>query len=111
MTLFAALAWWGIESILYYRKLRLRVALELAEPLVADSFRMNGLCSITLAMIVAITAGSPILRGHPGRDDAILGPLMLVLWAIVCASGSCAWLSPRVYRDYVERRYGERRAA
>ncbi len=109
LSLLGGLVWWGIESFLYHEKLKRRVRLGLSDPLVAERFRMNGFCSCSLAMIVGITISSPLLLNHPGRDDPILGPMMLALWAVVVASGSCAWLSPRPYRSLIAHHYARRK--
>jgi len=107
-SLFVAAAtplWAGGESLLYHLKLRKRLALGLAEPVVVDRFRLwcvaMWCASVMTAASIAIQAlGVSMVSSALG--GLVLGPLALVM-------GSCLWLAffpPEAYLRRVRRAAG-----
>ena len=92
-------AWNAIESTVYYRRMRKRLALELADPVTTHRFLLWALASWTsFAQIAAIA----FLRG---RGLPIVSPLPMAIIA-VCAllSSACWWLAflmPSAYRNRI----------
>lgn len=97
------LSWAGLESIAYHRRLRKRLALGLADPLITDRFR---LWAIGMFCAVTITVTSVVLEilGTPMVSSAFGG---LVAGVMGCAASVAMWLAflpPRAYLRHVASR-------
>jgi hypothetical protein len=93
-----ALGWAGVESLLYHLKLRKRLALGLADPIVADRLR---LWAVSMFSAFACAACVSILRiaGVPMTAELtglLVAPLALTI-------GCAVWLAFLPPRRYVER--------
>jgi len=100
-----AFGWTGAESLHYHRLQRRRLALGLADPVVANRFLLwavGGLATafLCLAIVGYLLAGMVVLRD----------PLPLFTIAIACAVMSASWclafFPPRSYLDFVRERAG-----
>ena len=108
--------WVGIEPLVYYAKLRKRVRLGLAEPLIVDRFLLWGLGSLARAALILLgPVGAWLL---PGLGDEARGSFTTALLALASALGLATsvayWLTfnpTAAYVRWVERRYRGSRAA
>jgi hypothetical protein len=96
--------WNAIESLRYYGPMRRRVALGLADPVVANRFLLWGTGSIFAALAIW-TASIPFAFSQDARMLTEWTPLVRTLTAILgVASVSCsllAFLPPRWYRERI----------
>ena len=106
-TLFA-LGWAGIESLLYYQKLRKRLALGLAEAVTTDRLRLWAIAMLaafmTSLLVQVVRSMGVAMTGSV--TGLIVGPLGIV-------SASAMWLAflpPQRYVDWVLARAGTARA-
>jgi hypothetical protein len=102
--------WVGIEPLVYHAKLRRRVPLGLAEPLVADRFLLWGLGSLARAAMLALGPLSvPVLDRLEGDSRLVFSALVLMAASGLGLATSVAyWLTfnPTAgYARWVERRY------
>ena len=100
----ACFAWWGGESIVYYKKMKRRVAIGLADPVVASRFLMLGVAAFCISVcMLTVPATNWILEQAPRETPQVLAGLLVVAGiALVCAY--CAFLQPKVYQRIVMRR-------
>jgi hypothetical protein len=98
----APLVWGAIEAALYHRKLRRRLRLGLADPLVADRFRLWSIGLGAMSLLMASTILAPAV----GVDPA--APGWVLLESLAGLVGAVAlWLAffpSRAYRASVARR-------
>jgi hypothetical protein len=102
--------WVGIEPLVYHRKLRRRVRLGLAEPLVVDRFLLWGLGSLARALLVVV---GPVSESWFQRLDAetrlAVSAVELALVSLLGLAASLAyWLTfnpTTSYVRWVQRRY------
>jgi len=102
--------WVGIEPLVYHAKLRRRVPLGLAEPVVADRFLLWGLGSLARAAMVAMGPLSvPVLDRLEGDARLVFSSLTLIAASLLGLATSVAyWLTfnpTAAYTRWVERRY------
>lgn len=99
----ASPAWLGGEAFLYWRSMRRRVALGLAEPVVANRFLLWVLASI--AGVVCLLTSVPPL--YMSADNPFLVLDLLVFAAAGVGTATAYWLAffpPARYRRWVEGR-------
>jgi hypothetical protein len=106
--------WVGLEPLAYHVKLRRRVALGLAEPLVADRFLLWGVGSLARAALIVLGAVSGlVLPGvAAGAREAFTAATLLLASLLGVLTAGTYWLTfnpTPAYVRWVERRY--RRAA
>jgi hypothetical protein len=71
--------WWGIESLLYYRKMRRRAQIGLAEPIECERFRLLGYGSVLIGGALALVPFSGWVLGSLPRDvPAVLAAIILL---------------------------------
>jgi hypothetical protein len=107
----ASYSWCFIESLLYWRMMRRRVALGLAEPIVANRFGLwcvwtGGLMSCLGLVLLGRIAGAAMGVGLEAAPNAMIVVRAVLLTGIV-ATMSAIWLSffpPARYLDWIERR-------
>jgi hypothetical protein len=102
--------WVGIEPLVYHAKLRKRVPLGLAEPLVADRFLLWGLGSLARAAMILLGPISELVLDRLGADARLsYSSLALVMASLLGLATSVAyWLTfnpTAAYARWVERRY------
>ena len=112
----AANLWVGIEPLVYHAKLRKRIPLGLAEPLVADRFLLWGLGSLARAALIVVGPLAELALDRLGPEArASFSSVVLVLAALLGLATSVAyWLTfnpTGTYVRWVERRYRRARAA
>jgi len=98
--------WMTIESFSYYVRMRRRLALGLAEPLVTDRFRLWGLASLSAAAsiwCVHLPALMGLVPGTPASNEAVaVATLITGLFGI--GTVLCYWLTffpPDWYRQRI----------
>ncbi len=84
-----AFVWGAVESLGYYRRLRRRLALGLADPLVTDRFRLWGIANAAIAAaFLVFLAGRVVTAGGPQP------PLVMLLTSAVgVVAGATIWLA------------------
>jgi hypothetical protein len=97
------LAWASLESVSYALKLRRRLALGLADPLVADRVRLWAYAMLSAQIlnhlsIAAIAVGKDFVTWRYG------GAVIFVLGLVAAFSMWLAFLPPQAYRRYVAAR-------
>lgn len=102
--------WVGIEPLVYHAKLRKRVRLGLAEPLVADRFLLWGLGSLARAAMLLLGPLAELALSRLGAEARLsFSSLTLVLASLLGLATSVAyWLTfnpTAAYSRWVERRY------
>ena len=102
--------WVAIEPLLYHAKLKKRIPLGLAEPIVADRFLLWGLGSLARAAMIVMGPLSELALDRLGADARLsYSSLMLVLASLLGLATSLAyWLTfnpTHAYARWVERRY------
>jgi hypothetical protein len=102
--------WVGIEPLVYYAKLRKRVPLGLAEPLVADRFLLWGLGSLARAAMALLGPLAELVLSQLGAEARLsFSSVTLVLASLLGLATSVAyWLTfnpTGAYTRWVERRY------
>jgi hypothetical protein len=102
--------WVGIEPLVYHAKLRKRVRLGLAEPLVADRFLLWGLGSLARAAMLLLGPLAELVLSRLGPEARLsFSSLTLVLASLLGLAASVAyWLTfnpTAAYSRWVERRY------
>ena len=102
--------WVGIEPLIYHAKLRKRVPLGLAEPLVADRFLLWGLGSLARAAMILLGPLSELVLDRLGADARLsYSSVTLVVASLLGLATSVAyWLTfnpTAAYARWVERRY------
>ncbi len=102
--------WVAIEPLLYHAKLKKRIPLGLAEPIVADRFLLWGLGSLARAAMILIGPLSEAALDRLGADARLsYSSVALVLASVLGLATSLAyWLTfnpTRAYARWVERRY------
>jgi hypothetical protein len=107
--------WVGVEPLLYHRKLRKRVPLGLAEPLVADRFLLWGLGSLARAAMILMGPLSVLALDRLGADARLsYSAVTLVAASLLGLATSVAyWLTfnpTAAYARWVERRYRAQQA-
>jgi hypothetical protein len=107
--------WVGIEPLVYHAKLKKRVRLGLAEPLVADRFLLWGLGSLARAAMILLGPLSALVLDRLGAEARLsYSSLTLVLASLLGLATSVAyWLTfnpTATYVRWVERRYRARPA-
>ena len=113
--MFATNIWVAFEPLLYHSRLRRRVRLGLAEPLVADRMLLWGLGSLARASLVfAGPIASAYLAGRGQAERLSLGASVLVLTtSLGLVTSVTYWLAfqpPRAYLRWVEARAARHRA-
>jgi hypothetical protein len=102
-TLALAFAWTGCESFAHHARLRRRLALGLADPVVADRIRLWALASLSTVLLCAVIAGcmlaglAPLAHGLPLGAIALAAIAASVCWTL-------AFLPPAGYLAAVRRR-------
>jgi hypothetical protein len=99
----AVLAWASFESIAYALKLRKRLRLGLADPLVADRVRLWAYAMVSAQIlnhlsIAAVAMGGDLVTWQYG------GAVVLVLGLVAAFSMWLAFLPPATYRRYIAAR-------
>ncbi|HVH06117.1 MAG TPA: hypothetical protein VNE71_08985 [Myxococcota bacterium] len=99
----AVLAWASYESITYAVKMRRRVRVGLADPLVADRVRLWAYAMLAAQLlnhlsIAAVAMGGDLVTWRYG------GVVVFVLGLVAALSMWLAFLPPRAYRRYVAAR-------
>jgi hypothetical protein len=102
--------WVGIEPLAYHAKLRRRVALGLAEPLVADRFLLWGVGSLARAVLIVLGAGSGLALPTLASEarEAFTAATLVVASLLGLVAAASYWLTfnpTRAYARWVERRY------
>jgi hypothetical protein len=102
-TVAAAFAWSAMESLRYHARLRRRLALGLADPVVVDRFALWTLSGLATVGVCTGIVGS-MLAGFAPLRDAV--PLVAIAAAGLTASISwyLAFLPPAAYLGWVRRR-------
>jgi hypothetical protein len=108
--------WVGIQPLLYYGKLRKRIPLGLAEPLVADRFLLWGLGSLARAAMIFLGPVSELaLKQLAAESQLSYAAVVLVVASLLGLATSVAyWLTfnpTHTYTRWVERRYSPPQAA
>jgi len=97
----AVMLWWGIESLRYYGQMQRRVALDMAEPLVADRFRVMAHATLSLAVVFTLCGLCPWIFGQSPREV----PIVIGAVAVATTYGAfclvCALLCPTFYASRV----------
>jgi len=93
------LVWGGLESARWFRMLRRRLALGLADPVVADRFRLWALGMLASASVAALSVGLE-LAGRSLSGSAA-GSLVVAAGGLVSATS--LWLAFVPPRSYVRR--------
>jgi len=107
--------WVGIEPLVYYAKLRKRVPLGLADPLVADRFLLWGLGSLARAVMVVMGPAAVLALELFDADTRITFSAATLMTASTMglAASLAYWLTfnpTPAYERWVERRYRTRPA-
>jgi hypothetical protein len=102
--------WVGIEPLVYYAKLRKRVPLGLADPLVADRFLLWGLGSLARAVMVVMGPAAVLALDLLGAEAQLTfsSATLVVASAMGLAASVAYWLTfnpTAAYARWVERRY------
>jgi len=98
-----AFLWSAAESLRYERMLRRRLALGLADPVVADRFRLWTIVGVAnaafcMALVICLQLGlSPMTEPVPMTIDALMGTVASVAWYL-------SFLPPERYLARVRRR-------
>jgi len=108
--------WVGIEPLVYHAKLRKRVRLGLAEPVIVDRFLLWGLGSLArAALIVMGPIGEFLLHGLGGAArHSFTTATLAIASALGLAASVAYWLTfnpTPAYVRWVQRRYRGRRTA
>lgn len=103
--------WVGIEPLLYHAKLRRRIPLGLAEPLVADRFLLWGLGSLARAAMIFLGPLSELALERLAADAQLSYAAVVLSAASLLGLGTsfAYWLTfnpTPAYTRWVERRYG-----
>jgi hypothetical protein len=111
----AANLWAAIEPLVYHARLRKRVRLGLAEPLVVDRFLLWGLGSLTRAGLIVMGPASEwaLLRLEGEARLTFSAVVMVLISALGLATSVAYWLTfnpTGAYVRWVERRYRGSRA-
>jgi hypothetical protein len=101
------LGWVAAESLVYYRRMRKRLALGLAEPVVTNRFLLWGLGSGSAFAGSATAAAVIAVMGFSASGFAPLALLLSGLGALSAMAMLLAFLPPRRYRRWIERRSRE----
>jgi hypothetical protein len=102
LTLFAY-GWTGFEALAYHARLRRRLRVGLADPVVANRILLWGVAALCIAIQGPILAASAWL----GAETASAPPLRLGLSGLSLACAAAIWLAffpPRAYVARLERR-------
>ena len=102
--------WVGIEPLLYHVKLRRRVKLGLAEPIVADRFLLWGLGSLARALMILLGPLATLALDRLGADARLVFSSLTLVAAsgLGLATSVAYWLTfnpTAAYAGWVERRY------
>jgi len=95
-----AYGWTSLEALLYQARLRRRIGLGLAEPVVANRILLWGVAAACIAVQGPLQAGSALLGGAASPSPALRVGLSSL--SLVCAA--CIWLAffpPRAYLAWV----------
>jgi hypothetical protein len=96
------LAWTGLESLLFYRQMRRRLALGLADPVVTNRFLLWAVFGVTTTAILVVNAGYH-LAGVNTLNDPVCR-LVTTLGAFVASSAMyLAFVPPAFYVRLLER--------
>lgn len=99
----AAFLWLGVEAFGWWTMLRRRVALGLADPLVANRFFLWSLVSLFSCLTTVFGAVGAALSG-----GAMLSPMMALVLSLLALPSSAslylAFAPPAAYRAWVQRR-------
>jgi hypothetical protein len=99
----AALAWSGVESLLYFAKLRRRVRLGLADPVVTQRFGFWGFSILTAAGISL--AGHLLERAGVPTVESVIGALVVGPPGLVMSAALwMAFFPPAAYVRWVKAR-------
>lgn len=95
------MGWAALEALVHYTKLRRRIVLGLADPLVANRLLLWALAALSEWLIYGVVAMT-ILAGRP--EDCIAGTA--ALWGSVfgVSAAFCMWLGffqPRPYEGWI----------
>jgi hypothetical protein len=102
-----AFAWGGLESLRYYRMLRRRLALGLADPVIANRFLLWTLAGGSAVLLCAyniafLLAGSSVIVDTAGLYTvAVTGSMLSATWYLT-------FLPPEAYLRLVRRRFEAR---
>ena len=98
-------AWGACESLLWWSRMRRRLALGLADPVVANRFLLWGLANVTTSSIfLASTFTMPVQTGQPAAAAAMSASGVLVISSITFFTASVQWLAffpPKRYLGWV----------
>ncbi len=100
---FAVYLWAAIESLTYSRALAKRVALDLADPIVADRVRLWGIAILVAGFLVGVT-GALAWMGIEIVSSALGAAFVGHFGLIASIALYLAFLPPRAYVAWVERR-------
>jgi hypothetical protein len=96
-------AWTGLESFVYYGRMRKRRVLGLADPVVTNRFLLWGL----VAVAALVASGAPLIVGFLGGDSFNDVPTRLAGAAATIFGSVClqlAFLPPRSYVSWLQAR-------
>lgn len=101
---------WGCwEPWSYYKRMRRRLVLGLADPLVADRIRLYAV-AMGLGVVTNLIGWVYRLYDIEMINDPLGGPILAVLAGSAGVAMWLAFLPPRIYRERVLRRYAVRPA-
>ncbi len=93
-------AWLGIEAFLYYQTMQRRVAIGLAEPIVANRFLLWTIASSTGIVFLATSVPPMFLT------EGLLADIDMFIFAAAGLATACAyWLAffpPNAYREFIQ---------
>ena len=95
-----ALAWAGTESLLYYRRLRLRMQLGLTEPILVNRMWMWAQGMFSAALLTGISSAA-LAMGVPFNQTTIGMLTIGVLGTLAAASIWLAFFPPERYASWI----------
>jgi hypothetical protein len=104
LTRSSVLGWSALESLRYYRVVRHRVRLGLADPVVAGSFLLWGLGSGAAFAGASLGQGTRILTGHSVAELPLLSLLVSLLGLIAAVAIWLAFLPTPSYLRFIRAR-------
>lgn len=99
-----AYAWGAVESGLYFRMMRRRLGLGLAEPIVVEQFRLWGASFACVTVAVSLASG---VTWATGMGIAEYPGVLLTVQALLAVSATTTWLAffpPQFYRGRIAAR-------
>jgi len=102
-------AWSGAESASYYARVRRRVALDLADPIVANRFLLWAVAGFAAAALCSALLGF-LLAGRVILRDPVALATVAASGAVSSAAWSLTFFPPARYRRFVRARAARRSA-